>query len=168
MNKTIQTLFFIAAFSLISCQGHKHEHTHENDTTHEHKHDLDHEHTNAEGSHESEGEESNFYFGLDDTYDNVHNGARLILAYDAEKKEFTGVVGNTTAEVLNNVRVEVHLSNGNELGPTTPMDLKENQREQIKIDASGETFEQWNAHPEVGNSEHGHSHEGGEHNHEHN
>ena len=49
----------------------------------------------------------------------VRNGARLILSYDAASNSFKGTVENTTSNVLTRVRVEVHLSNGAELGPTT-------------------------------------------------
>ena len=70
------------------------------------------------------GEESSTELTLNETYDNVRNGARLILAYDAQSNSFKGTVENTTDETLQQVRVEVHLSNGTELGPTTPVDLQ--------------------------------------------
>ena len=65
-------------------------------------------------------EESGTEFALSDTYDEVRNGARLILTYDAPSNSFAGSVQNTTEDTLDQVRVEVHLSNGVELGPTTP------------------------------------------------
>ena len=65
-------------------------------------------------------EESNVELTLTDTYDKVRNGARLILNYEAQSNAFKGTVENTTNETLKQVRVEVHLSNGKELGPTTP------------------------------------------------
>ena len=34
---------------------------------------------------------------------------------------------NTTNSILNRVRVEIHLSNGVELGPTTPVDMAPGQ-----------------------------------------
>ena len=71
----------------------------------------------------SEDEESGQQFAKDETYDNVRNGARLILNYDASTSTFVGTVENTTNQTLSQVRVEVHLSNGTELGPTTPRDL---------------------------------------------
>ena len=64
-------------------------------------------------------EESNVELTLNDQYDKVRNGARLILNYDAQSNSFKGTVENTTNETLKRVRVEVHLSNGKELGPTT-------------------------------------------------
>ena len=68
-------------------------------------------------------EESGTELALDETYDKIRNGARLILAYDAQSNAFKGTVENTTNETLKRVRVEVHLSNGKELGPTPPTDL---------------------------------------------
>lgn len=58
------------------------------------------------------GEESSTELALDETYDKIRNGARLILAYDAQSNSFKGTVENTTNETLKHVRVEVHLSNG--------------------------------------------------------
>ena len=55
----------------------------------------------------------------DEAFDMVH-GARLVLSYDAASNSFNGTVENTTNSVLTNVRIEVHQSNGTELGPTTP------------------------------------------------
>ena len=47
----------------------------------------------------------------------VRAGARLVLRYDAATQTFVGTVENTTSVTLSQVRVEVHLSNGVELGP---------------------------------------------------
>ncbi len=54
-----------------------------------------------------------------ETFDETRGGARLIMNYDAAGNAFTGTVENTTNNTLTNVRIEVHLSNGVELGPTT-------------------------------------------------
>ena len=59
----------------------------------------------------------------DETYDAVRSGARLILDYDAASNSFRGTLENTTQGALDRVRIEVHLSNGAELGPTTPTDM---------------------------------------------
>ena len=75
------------------------------------------------GEHGADGEESGTRLTLDQTYDAVRNGARLILRYDAKANAFVGTVQNTTEGTLPMVRVEVHLSNGTELGPTKPEDL---------------------------------------------
>ena len=57
---------------------------------------------------------------------------------------------NTTGETLRRVRVEIHLSNGAELGPTTPLDLAPGQMAEITLPATKQRFETWSAHPEVG------------------
>ena len=108
----------------------------------------------GEHSEESEsgdgGEESGTQFTLGETFDEVRAGARLIVAYDSTSNAFIGTVENTTGTTLNRVRVEVHLSNGIELGPTTPVDLAPGQMADVRLPASSEPFESWSAHPEVG------------------
>lgn len=96
------------------------------------------------------GEESGTQLGLGDTYDAVRAGARLIIAYDRGRNAFVGTVRNVTNGALERVRVEVHLSNGIELGPTTPVDLAPGQVVDVVLEASEQPFESWSAHPEVG------------------
>ena len=96
------------------------------------------------------GEESATQYGLTDAYDETRAGARLILSYDADSNAFVGTVSNTTNATLNNVRVEVHLSNGTELGPTAPTDLAPGESADVNLPATAEPFETWGAHPEVG------------------
>ncbi|MDE2637641.1 MAG: hypothetical protein OXI30_14870 [Chloroflexota bacterium] len=101
---------------------------------------------------------------LDETYDVTRNGARLILSYDAANNQFIGTVENTTNAVLTRVRVEIHLSNGVELGPTTPTDLAAGEILDIVLDAGAQPFDSWTPHAEVGMSEGSGSGEGaGEH-----
>ena len=100
---------------------------------------------------DNEDEESGTQFTLTETYDQVRNGARLILGYDVASNAFVGTVENVTTSTLQNVRVEVHLSNGVELGPTTPTDLGPGQVLDIDLAApAGGGFTTWSAHPEVG------------------
>ena len=101
----------------------------------------------------------------EEVYDEIRKGAHLVLSYDAESNSFIGEVANTTEELLEKVRIEVHLSNGTELGPTEPVDLKSGEKVQVKLEATEENFETWSTHAEVGSSEH--SHEGGEGEHSH-
>lgn len=108
-------------------------------------------------------EESGTELALDATYDQTRNGARLILNYDPQSNSFKGTVENTTNETLKQVRVEVHLSNGKELGPTTPADLAPSEKKDVQLPADSTDFDGWTAHPEVGESEHGHGEEQGEH-----
>lgn len=105
-------------------------------------------------------EESGQQFGLGDSYDKVRAGARLRLSYDAAAKAFSGTVENTTAATLPQVRVEVHLSNGVELGPTAPVDLAPGESVAVRLPAGNQPFESWGAHPEVGG---GNAADGGEH-----
>jgi len=113
----------------------------------------------AETGHGEEGEESGVEYALNETYDQVRKGARLILAYDPQSNSFIGTVENTTEIILKKVRVEVHLSNGKELGPTTPADLDPGEKRDIKLTAKSKNFEGWSAHPEVGGGEHSHGEE---------
>ena len=100
--------------------------------------------------------------GLDETHDEVRSGARLILKYDAPGNSFKGTVENTTNGVLDRVRVEVHLSNGTELGPTTPTDMAPGEVLSINLPATSASFTGWTAHAEVGGGGEG-SELGGEH-----
>ena len=101
-------------------------------------------------------EQSAVQFSKSDTYDHTRIGARLILTFDREANEFVGTVENTTDDTLTRVRVEVHLSNGTELGPTTPTDLDPGETLDVTLPATEEAFETWSAHPEVGNEEANH------------
>ena len=80
----------------------------------------------------------------------VRGGARLILNYDAASNAFQGTVENTTGGVLTNVRIEVHLSNGTELGPTTPVDLAPGEVMNVNLPSTPASFTGWIAHAEVG------------------
>lgn len=114
-------------------------------------------------SKSDEGEESGESLALDETYDVIRKGARLILRYDEAGDAFVGTVQNTTEDVLNRVRIEVHLSNGTELGPTTPVDLAPGQIVEVSLTATEETFTGWTPHAEVGTDEHGEDGVDGEH-----
>lgn len=97
-------------------------------------------------------EESTVQLALTDTYDNVRNGAHLIMSYDAATNSFKGTVKNTTNAILSQVRVEVHLSNGVELGPTIPINLSPSEQIPVELMAKGTGFDMWTAHPEIGPS----------------
>ena len=101
-------------------------------------------------SQDSAGEESATQYCLTDTYDETRSGARLVLNYDAISNEFKGTVENTLDKVLPQVRVEIHLSNGVEIGPTPPIDMEPGENAVIVLRASSQPFQTWGAHPEVG------------------
>ena len=113
------------------------------------------------------GEESGMALALDEMYDHVRGGARLILEAEAA---FVGTVENTTAGTLQNVRVEVHLSNDIELGPVVIGDLASGEIRDVEVVAMRDDltapFTGWTPHAEVGAGgesgvEHGPGGEGG-------
>jgi hypothetical protein len=106
------------------------------------------------GEHAGEGEEAGPQISKDGTHDEVRKGARLILSFDIESSSFIGTVENVTEKTLSRVRVEVHLSNGKELGPTKPIELAPGKKADVKLSAEGQSFTWWKAHAEVGASEH--------------
>ena len=107
----------------------------------------------AAGYESAPEEESGEQLAKDQTYDRERAGTRLVLAYDEQAGAFAGMVENVGDEPLSRVRVEVHLSNGVELGPSSPGDLVPGETMLVSLDASGETFETWSAHAEVGGAE---------------
>ena len=111
------------------------------------------------GSGSEEGSGANL--SPDETFDAVRGGARLILNYDPISNAFTGTVENTTGNTLNRVRIEVHLSNGTELGPTIPVDMAPGQVLAVNLPSTTAPFTGWIAHAEVGGGGEG-SQSGGE------
>ncbi len=184
MKRLLLILSITAGLIIIGCSsddsGHNHgegaDHTHE---TEQHTHDdmdADHQHEAGEGhehpegeeghshsgedAHTHEGEESAMMLGLDETYEEVRKGVRLTLSYNTETSSFTGTVENTTQDALPQVSAGVQLSNGRELGPTTPVDLAAGESQSIELDAAGETFDSWSAHSEMGSGGHSHGEDG--------
>ena len=89
------------------------------------------------------------HVGLLDTQ-RVHlAGAEVTLSYDWATHAFTGKMENTTTATLRRVRVQVHLSNGIKLDPTTPVDLAPAQVVNVNIPASSQPFTHWSAYLEV-------------------
>ena len=114
----------------------------------------------ASGSAASGNEEgSGANLAPDATFDAIRGGARLILNYDPAGNAFTGTVENTTGSALSNVRIEVHLSNGTELGPTTPVDMAPGEVIAVNLPSTQASFTGWIAHAEVGSG----AEAGGEH-----
>ena len=107
----------------------------------------------TEGSGGEEGSGAANMLALDETFDMVRAGARLVLSYDAPSNSFKGTVENTTNGVLDQVRIEVHLSNGTELGPTTPRDMAPGEVVSIDMPATAASFTGWTPHAEVGGGE---------------
>jgi len=96
-------------------------------------------------------EEEGTRYEPDETCDEIfENGVHLIMYYDSENQSFIGTVENTLQETLEDVRVEVHLSTGDELGPTTPVDLLPGEISDVELETTNTDFEWWSVHPEVG------------------
>lgn len=100
------------------------------------------------------GEEAATQFGPGDRFWMTRAGARLDLRYDAATERFTGTVTNITGAAISRVRVEVHLSNGVELGPTPAVDLAPGETVDVALPAAGQDFATWGAHAESGGPTH--------------
>ena len=64
--------------------------------------------------------ESGTRYQISETAKEVRQGVELIIRFDNARTAFAGTVKNTTSSAVEQVRVEVHLSNGTELGPYSP------------------------------------------------
>ena len=115
-------------------------------------------------SRKSADVESGPILSINQEHDTVHNGIRMILRYHKASESFIGSVFNVTEKPVLAVRVEVHLVEGSELGPTPRKDLAPGQKGDILLPTGGQSFKLWTAHVESGvGVESGHSSEG-EHN----
>ncbi len=115
----------------------------------------------GEGEGRGEGEEPGVRLAIDETYNVVRKGVRLILSYDSSSSAFVGTVENVIERTVSAVRVEVHLSNGTELGPTERNDLAPGEQLAVTLSSiKGQDFDWWKAHAESGEGEGEH---GGEH-----
>ena len=105
----------------------------------------------GEGAHDEgeEDEEPGIYIARADTWDMTRRGARLVLSFNAQTGAFVGRVENTTSQRLCAVRVEVHLANGPELGPTERTNVPAGGTLDVALPAEGASFETWTAHPEM-------------------
>ena len=65
--------------------------------------------------------------------------------------------------MLTRARVEIHLSNGVELGPTTPTDIPPGYQLSVVMPATDQPFDSWAPHVEFGLGEAGGGEGAGEH-----
>lgn len=104
----------------------------------------------GEGAGEGVGEEGGAALAFGDMFDQVRKGARLII----EGPAFVGTVENTTTGTLQNVWVEVHLSNGVGLGPEVIGDMAPGEMVDVAVfltdEALATPFDGWTPHAEVG------------------
>ena len=96
--------------------------------------------------------ESGTRWNPDETATDTRRGVNLVISYSSSGQRFSGTVTNTTGSTVTDVRVEVHLSNGTELGPTPRIDLKAQESRPITLDASGQNFDWYSVHVEIGSS----------------
>ena len=109
----------------------------------------------AERSAEGQGGESGEFgtqYAISDTATEVRAGVRLIISYNSTQEAFSGTVENTTNATVTQVRVEIHLSNGVELGPMPRVDLAAGETKPVELDARGQTFTHYSVHVELGSS----------------
>ena len=99
-----------------------------------------------------ESGESGTQYAKTDTARETRSGVDLVMAFEAATERFTGTVTNTTAATVAAVRVEIHLDNGVELGPSPREDLAAGETRDVVLDASGQAFNRWSVHVEIGSS----------------
>ncbi|MYC67340.1 MAG: hypothetical protein F4X12_13510 [Acidobacteriia bacterium] len=109
-----------------------------------------------------ESEESGTQYGLSDTAKEARSGIELVIGFDTARRAFAGTVRNATDATVRQVRVEVHLSNGAELGPTPSVDLRPGQSAPVELRAGSQEFNKFSTHVEIGAGEHGDEHGGRE------
>ena len=102
--------------------------------------------------------ESGTQYALADTAEEIRSGIELSISYDSTREVFSGTMTNTTDATIRTVRVEVHLSNGVELGPTPTVELAAGESSEVELDAGSRTFTTFSAHVEIGSDEHGGGH----------
>ena len=100
-------------------------------------------------TYEQPGEEPDVRLGVADTLDMARGPVRLVLRYDKDRSAFVASVENLSNQRIPCVRVEVHLSNGVELGPTPALALPPAGHASIELAAPGQSFSWWKAHAET-------------------
>lgn len=103
-------------------------------------------------SSSTEPGESGVRWNANQTATDTRRGVDLVISYDATSRRFNGTVTNTTGTTVTDVRVEIHLSNGTELGPTPRVDLAAGAKQSVTLDASGQNFDWYSVHVEFGSS----------------
>ena len=89
-------------------------------------------------------------YGLDETCDETRDGVRLVMRYDAPSETFLGTLGNTTEDILQQVRVRLRLSNGTDV-LTPQFGLNPGEEGDVTFDVSAAwSFTTWDAYPVVG------------------
>ncbi len=100
----------------------------------------------------TEAGESGTRWNSNETATETRSGVTLVLSYDSSSQRFNGTVTNTTNSTVADVRVEIHLSNGTELGPTPRTSLNAQESKPVTLDSSGQNFDWYSVHVEIGSS----------------
>ncbi len=100
----------------------------------------------------TEAGESGTRWNPNETATDTRRGVNLVISYNSSTQRFDGTVTNTTGSTVTDVRVEIHLSNGTELGPTPRVDLQAQESRPVTLDASGQNFDWYSVHVEIGSS----------------
>ncbi len=112
--------------------------------------ERDGEHDGEEGEeHGEEGEESGDYIARTARWSETRGDAWLQLSFNSASNAFAGRVSNTGNEPLCDVRIEVHLSTGTELGPTERTGVPYGGSINVTLPSGGEEFTTWTAHHEM-------------------
>lgn len=111
----------------------------------------------GEGGEDGEGGggepgESGTRYNLGDTAYESRQGVDLVMSHYGPGDRFEGTITNVTGSAISNVRVEIHLSNGTELGPTPNVRLAAGEMLDVELDAAGQSFAWWSVHVEIGSS----------------
>ncbi len=112
-------------------------------------------HVSAGPTEPAEAGESGKRYNISETAKEVRSGVELVARYDSDRKVFAGTVRNTTNAKVSQVRVEIHLSNGVELGPTPRVDLAAGEMKSLELNARGQSFTWFSIHVELGSGDHG-------------
>ena len=80
----------------------------------------------------------------------TRSGVKLVIQYHSADEEFRGTMTNTTDSAVSDARVEIHLSNGKELGPTPRTTLAAGESKDVTLDAAREQFSWFSVHVELG------------------
>ncbi len=102
------------------------------------------------GNNPTEPGESGTQYQLSETARESRAGVDLVLRYDQPNETFTGTLTNTTGAAVSDVRVEIHLSNGVELGPTPRIVIGAGETSPVELDARGQSFTAFSVHIEIG------------------
>ena len=97
-----------------------------------------------------ESGESGTRYGPGDEACELRGGVKLVMRFEQGAERFAGTVRNTTSQMVRDVRVEIHLSSGVELGPTPRVDLGAGETRNVELDARVQAFDWWTVHVEPG------------------